>query len=93
MTLTIMGTMVLATSTALAAENTDRNFSLDPMIITAQRSASSDLNTPASVTVVSNVSNEQIRKAGYKTVYDVIEYQVGSANIGYGPSGGDSAGT
>lgn len=89
MTLAITGSLILASSTALAAENIEGSFSLDPMVITAQRSANTDLNTPASVTVV---SNEQIRKAGYKTVYDVIEYQVGSANIGYGPSGGDSAG-
>lgn len=61
-------------------------FTLDPMIVTSQRRDTKDLDTPATVTVV---SDKEIHEAGYKNVYDAIEHQVGLSSTGYGDAGQD----
>lgn len=82
MTALIAGSFTMA-SGAMAAEQT---FTLDPMVVTAQRTETKDLATPATVTVI---SQEKLEQAGYKNVFDAIEHQVGLTSTGYGDAGQD----
>lgn len=68
-----------------AAENL-QDFTLDPMVVTAQRMETKDLDTPATTTIL---DKEQIKNAGYKNVFDAIEHQVGLTSTGYGDAGLD----
>lgn len=61
-----------------------QEFTLDPMIVTAQRMETRDLDTPASVSVITDA---EIKDAGYKNVFDVIEHQLGMTSTGYGDAG------
>ena len=71
---------------AAEAEDELSAYTLDPIVITSQRRETKDLDTPASVTVV---SEQKIRDAGYKNVFDAIEHQVGLSSTGYGDAGQD----
>lgn len=80
---------VLFSGSAYAAEKEDvdaalKAFTLDPMVVTSQRRETKDLDTPASVIVV---SEQKIQDAGYKNVFDAIENQLGLASTGYGDAG------
>lgn len=85
----ITGTLSWGASSAMAAEEV-QEFSLDPMIVTATRMETKDLDTPASVTVI---TEQDIEKSGAKTVYEVIERQVGLTNNAYGPGGREFGGS
>ena len=87
----ICGTVapVLFSGSAYAAEKEDvdaalKAFTLDPMVVTSQRRETKDLDTPASVIVV---SEQKIQDAGYKNVFDAIDHQVGISSTGYGDAG------
>lgn len=71
-------------SNAFAAEENIASFALDQMIVTAQRSETKDLDTPASVTVI---TAKDIENSGVQTAYEIIEHQVGFTNNAYGPYG------
>lgn len=47
--------------TVVHAEEPNQAFTLDPMVVTAQRMETRDLDTPAAVTVI---SSEEIKKSG-----------------------------
>ena len=84
-------TSVLGGASVFAAEADDVDaalsaFNLDPIVVTSQRRETTDLTTPATVTVV---SEQKIQEAGYKNVFDAIEHQVGLASTGYGDAGQD----
>ena len=55
-------------------------FELNPMVITAQRTETKDLDTPASTVVV---TAKEIENSGAKTAYEIIERQVGITNNAY----------
>ncbi len=87
----ICGTVapVLFSGSAYAAEKEDvdaalQAFTLDPMVVTSQRRETKDLDTPATVTVV---TEKKIEEAGYKNVFDAIDHQVGISSTGYGDAG------
>ena len=61
-----------------------QEFTLDPMVVTAQRMETRDLDTPASVSVI---TAKDIEDSGAKTAYEIIERQVGFTNNAYGPGG------
>lgn len=69
---------------AKAADEVLQAFELNPMVITAQRTELSDLDTPAATTVI---TAEEIERSGAKTAYEIIERQVGIVNKAYGPGG------
>lgn len=71
---------------AEAKEEALSAFTLDPMVVTSQRTETKDLDTPATVTIV---SEQKIQEAGYKNVFDAIEHQVGISSSGYGDAGQD----
>ena len=79
------GASVFAAETK-AEDDAMQSFTLDPMVVTSQRTETKDLDTPATVTVV---TEQKIQEAGYKNVFDAIEHQVGLSSTGYGDAGQD----
>ena len=93
----ICGTVapVLFSGSAYAAEKEDvdaalQSFELNPMVITAQRTERSDLDTPAGTSII---TAEDIERSGAKTAYEIIERQVGVVNKAYGPGGREYGGS
>lgn len=77
----LMSALICGTMTAeipvFAEEMTDEKlkaFTLDPMIVTAQRVDSKDLDTPASVEIY---TAERIEKSGAANVYDAVQNTLG----------------
>lgn len=79
-------TGTLASASAYAAEENVAEFSLDPMVVTAQRTETRDLETPATVTVV---TAKEIEAMGANTVNDVLEKQIGVTSYSYSNDGDD----
>ncbi len=88
MTALITGT-VLWGGAGVFAEELDE-YSLDQVIVTAQRTETKDLETPAAVSII---TNKDIENSGAKTAYEIIERQVGFTNNAYGPSGREFGGS
>ena len=65
--------------TVVHAEEPNQAFTLDPMVVTAQRMETRDLDTPASTTII---SDKEIKDAGYKNVFDAIDNQLGLSSTG-----------
>ena len=84
MTALITGSVVWGGTSVFAEEL--QEYTLDQMVVTAQRTETRDLDTPASVTVI---NEKKIQNAGYKNVFDAIENQVGLVSTGYGDAGQD----
>lgn len=80
----ITGCILGGNSQAFAVDKNVEEFTLDPMIVTAQRMEKSDLETPASVEVV---DSKRIKEAGYKNIFDAVEHQLGMTSTGYGDAG------
>lgn len=64
----------LYTGIALAAEETSDSYTLDPIVVTAQRTETRDLETPAATIVL---TKEDIKNTGAKTVFDAISFTTG----------------
>lgn len=60
--------------TVVHAEEPNQAFTLDPMVVTAQRMETRDLDTPAAVTVI---SSEEIKKSGAVNVDTLLAQQIG----------------
>ena len=90
----ICGTLaVVGSSSVFAAEPADEDlsaFTLDPMVVTAQRRETRDLDTPAATSVI---TAKEIERSGAKSAYEIIERQVGLTNNAYGPSGREYGGS
>ena len=71
--------------TAYAAEQTETH-ALTDTVVTAQRRAKRDLDTPATTTII---TAKEIEKAGYRNVFEAIDQQVGSTSTSYGEAGQD----
>lgn len=65
-------------------------YTLDQMIVTAQRMETKDVDTPAAVSII---TSNDIENSGAKTAYEIIERQVGFSNNSYGPSGREYGGS
>ena len=81
----ITGTVLWGGNSVFAQEN-EQEFTLDPMVITAQRMETRELDTPAAVDVI---TAEDIEKTGSKTVFDALSFTTGITNFSYGPGGLD----
>lgn len=64
----------------------DQVYTLNPVVVTAQRMETTEIETPATETVV---TAKKIEEAGYKNAFDIIESQVGLTSTGYGDGGQD----
>lgn len=82
----LLTTTVIWRGTTAYAEDPNQAFTLDPMIVTAQRTETRDLDTPATTNII---TEQNIKEAGYKNVFDAIEHQVGLTSTGYGDAGQD----
>lgn len=69
-----------------AAQKADTNFTLDSVIVTAQRTETRDLATPATVTVL---DAKELKNSGARTVFDALAFTQGITNFSYGPGGQD----
>ena len=61
-------------------------YELNPIVVTAQRTKKTEINTPVTETIV---TTKKIEEAGYKNAFDIIESQVGLSSTGYGDAGQD----
>ncbi len=81
----LAGNMLLPGGTALAAAKEDpASFSLESVVVTAQRREVQDLNTPAAVTVI---TAEMLKESGAVNVFDALEHTIGINSIAFGPGG------
>lgn len=56
-------------------------YSMGDVVVTAQRVKKTDTDTPASTTVL---TAEQLHAAGYRSLYEVLDDQIGMADTSYG---------
>jgi len=63
-----------------------QEYTLDQMVVTAQRMETRELETPAAVTVI---TEKDIKNSGAKTVFDALSFTTGTTNFSYGPAGLD----
>lgn len=85
MTALITGSVLWGGTSAFAEENVGE-FVLDPMVVTAQRMETRDLDTPAAVSVV---SKEEMERNGATTVMEALRRVAGVTDYSYGPGGDD----
>ncbi len=55
-------------------------YELNPVVVTAQRTKKTEINTPVTETIV---TTKKIEEAGYKNAFDIIEHQVRRHSCGY----------
>lgn len=82
-TVLILGMMQ---GTVVQAEEVDelQGFTLDQIVVTAQRMEKTDLETPASVRVL---SHKEILESGATQVHEALKFVVGITEYGFGPNG------
>ena len=85
MTALITGSVLWGDASAFAEESVGE-FALDPMVVTAQRMETRDLDTPAAVSVV---YKEEMEKNGATTVMEALRRVAGVTDYSYGPGGDD----
>ena len=83
MTALITGSVVWG-GTAVFAEENLAEYTLDPMLITAQRMETKDLDTPAAVDVI---TREQVEKNGGASAFEVLRQSIGVSLTSQGPNG------
>ncbi|WP_371378622.1 TonB-dependent receptor plug domain-containing protein [Sporomusa aerivorans] len=83
--ITLTGTGVMA-SAETAVDKAEADFSLDTVIVTAQRMETRELDTPATVTVL---DEKALKSSGARTVFDALAFTQGITNFAYGPGGQD----
>ena len=82
MTALITGT-VLCSSAATFAEEL-QEYTLDQMVVTAQRTEKDDVDTPASVKVI---TEKELTQSGATNLYDGLKLANGITSYGYGANG------
>lgn len=82
MTALICGSAVLGGTTVHAAEL--QEFTLDPMVVTAQRMEMRDLDTPATVDVI---TSEMVERNGGASAFEVLRQSLGVVVTSMGPNG------
>ncbi len=80
---TLIGTLMGISGEALAAENL-QEFALDPMVVTAQRMENRDLDTPATVDVI---TRERIANSGASSAYEALRNAFGILSSTQAPNG------
>lgn len=79
----VPATVMLSVGTANAAEDSEA-FNLDPVVVTAQRYATKDLDTPAAVSVY---TQEELKATGATSVIEALKYSEGIIYHAQGPMG------
>ena len=85
------GTSVFAAENdAKAVDEALQAFELNPMVITAQRTETKDLDTPATTTVI---TKEDIKNKGISTVGEALTQTIGVESYSYSTDGDDIGGS
>lgn len=82
MTALILGSVSMGT--AVEANETLQEFTLDPMVVTAQRMEMRDLDTPATVDVI---TRDMVERNGGASAYEVLNHALGLSATSMGPNG------
>ncbi len=82
MTALILGSVQWGETAVHASEL--QEFTLDPMIVTAQRMEMRDLDTPATVDVI---TREDVERNGGASAYEVLNHSIGLSATSMGPNG------
>ena len=82
MTALITGTLMCAATSAFAEEL--QEYTLDQMVVTAQRTQKDDVDTPASVKVI---TEKELTQSGATNLYDGLKLANGITSYGYGANG------
>ena len=82
MTALILGSASMGT--AVEANETLHEFTLDPMVVTAQRMEMRDLDTPATVDVI---TRDMVERNGGASAYEVLNHALGLSATSMGPNG------
>lgn len=82
MTALITGSVLWGGASVFAEEL--QEFSLDQMVVTAQRKQKDDIDTPASVSVI---SQKDLIQSGATNLYDGLKMANGITSFGYGANG------
>lgn len=69
----LAGAVLLSLAGWSGAAAADQVYTLNPVVVTAQRMETTEIETPATETVV---TAKKIEEAGYKNAFDIIESQV-----------------
>ncbi|MEN6566244.1 MAG: TonB-dependent receptor [Veillonellales bacterium] len=85
-TMMLSASVGLGGGTAHAAGQAEDEYTFDQFVVTAQRQENKELDTPATVTVI---TRQEIQNSGATTVTDILDRQIGFSNMSYGPSGRD----
>lgn len=84
--LLLANSVCLPVHNAWAATAETAKFTLDSVVVTAQRSETKELNTPATVTVI---TAEELQETGAVNIFDALEHTIGFNSMSYGPAGTD----
>lgn len=84
MTALILGSVQWGGTAVHASETALQEFTLDPMIVTAQRMEMRDLDTPATVDVI---TSEMVERNGGASAFEVLRQSLGVAVTTMGPNG------
>ena len=78
--------LVLSGTNVVFAQSEEdlQTFSLDPIIVTAQRRETTDLETPASVTVL---TQEELKQTSAPNLFEALRMQNGISSMSYGAAG------
>lgn len=76
--------------TEAAAGQEIEEYSLDPVVVTAQRQETKDLDTPATVKII---TAEELRNTGALSVFDALEQTIGVTSYSYANGGADAGGS
>ncbi len=82
--LTLALTAFYLTVPAFAAAEVNSEFTMDPVVVTALRHETSELNTPASISVY---TKEQLAATGAASLIEALKYTEGMSYYSLGPGG------
>ena len=82
MTALITGSVIWGGTNVFAEEL--QEYSLDQMVVTAQRTEKDDVDTPASVKVI---TEKELTQSGATNLYDGLKLANGITSYGYGANG------
>ena len=74
----LAGAVLFSLAGCNGAAAADQVYTLNPVVVTAQRMETTEIETPATETVV---TAKKIEEAGYKNAFDIIESQVGLTSM------------
>ena len=69
-----------------SASETPASYTMDEMVVTAQRTETREIETPATTIII---SEEQLKNSGYRNAFEAIDQQIGVTSTSYGDTGTD----